>query len=62
MSLPAAENISYRSLLKYLREAQAALTQSGEEDAAHYFEMLTTTIEEWRPGKEFVFKTRDLGL
>lgn len=56
------ENISYRSLLKYLREAQAALESAGEDDAAHYFEMLTTTIEEWRPGKPFEFKTRDLGL
>lgn len=62
MSLPTPESISYRTLLKYLREAQAALETAGEEDAAHYFEMLTTTVEEWRPGKEFVFKTRDLGL
>jgi hypothetical protein len=56
------ENISYRALLKYLREATSALEKEGQEDAAHYFEMLTTTVEEWRPGKDFIFKTKDLGL
>lgn len=56
------ETISYRALLKYLREATASLEAEGQEDAAHYFEMLTTRIEEWRPGQEFNFKTRDLGL
>lgn len=59
---PQQEHITYRALLKYLREATSALEKAGEEDAAHYFEMLTTTVEEWTPSKEFVFKTRDLGL
>lgn len=56
------ENISYRSLLKYLREATEALEKDGRDDAAHYFEMLTTRVEDWRPGKDFTFKTKDLGL
>lgn len=56
------ENISYRALLKYLREATKALEADGHDDAAHYFELLTDTVEEWRPGKDFVFKTKDLGL
>ncbi len=62
MSIPAPEAIGYRTLLKYLRAATEALEEENEGEAAHYFEMLTTRVEEWRPGQEFVFKTRDLGL
>lgn len=59
---PQLEHIPYKALLKYLRAATKALEESAENEAAHYFDMLTTTVEEWSPGKDFVFKTRDLGL
>lgn len=59
---PQLEHISYRALLKYLKAATAALEVLGVARAAHYFDMLTTTVEEWTPSKDFVFKTRDLGL
>ncbi len=59
---PQLEHISYKALLKYLRAATEALSQEGYDEAAHYFDMLTTTVEEWTPSKDFVFKTRDLGL
>ena len=62
MSTPALEHIRYRDLKRYLVEAQAALLSEGEEDAAHYFEMLHTTVSEWTPGKPFKFNTKDLGL
>ena len=55
--------VNLRSLTNFVREARAALILEGEEEAAHYFEMFQTYLEEdVAKGKPFGFTYKTLGL
>lgn len=61
--LADGSGINLRSVSKFVREAHAALVAEGEEDAAHYFEMMLEHIEkDVMSGKPFVFSTKIFGL
>lgn len=55
--------VNLRSLTTFIRQARGALLEAGEEDAAHYFEMVQTYLEEdVAKGKPFGFTYKVLGL
>lgn len=55
--------VNLRSVTNYVREAKVALTQAGEEDAAHYFEMFEEyLVKDVANGKPFGFTYKSLGL
>ncbi len=51
-------------IIKYLKDANKALTEeSGEEnDAVFYLEMIIEALDQHIAGRPLVFRTRDLGL
>ena len=55
--------VNLRSLIQYVRQAREALVVENEEEAAHYFEMFQTYLEEdVAKGKPFGFTYKSLGL
>jgi hypothetical protein len=55
--------INYRSLNAFLLHAREALLESGEEEAAHYFEMFQDFLQkDVVNGAPFVFTYRSLGM
>jgi hypothetical protein len=61
--LADGSGINLRSVTKFVREAHTALIAEGEEDAAHYFEMVLEHIErDVMSGKPFAFSTKIFGL
>ncbi len=57
------QNVDLMSLIKFAQSASQALKDSGEEDAAHYFEMFEEYLRlDVANGKPFVFTNKSLGL
>ena len=57
------QSVDLMSLIKFAREAKAALNQAEEEDAAHYFEMFEEYLRnDVANGKPFGFTYKALGL
>lgn len=55
--------VNLRSVLTYARSASVALTEAGEEEAAHYFDMFAEYLEkDVANGKPFGFTYKTLGL
>jgi hypothetical protein len=56
--------VNLRSLTQFVREAKVALEQSGEEEAAHFFETFQEFLEHdiATGNKPFVFTYNALGL
>jgi hypothetical protein len=55
--------VNLRSVTNYVREAKVALIQSGEEEAAHFFEMFEEyLVKDVANGKPFGFTYKSLGL
>ncbi len=55
--------VNLRSVTNFVREAKVALTQSGEEEAAHFFEMFEEyLVKDVANGKPFGFTSKTLGL
>ena len=55
--------VNLRSMVDYSKQAAIALRNEGEDDAAHYFEMLTEyLIKDVSNGKPFGFTYKSLGL
>lgn len=55
--------VNLRSLIRYVQDARAALILENEQEAAHYFEMFQTYLEEdVARGKPFGFTYKSLGL
>lgn len=55
--------VNLRSLIQYVRSAKAALIESDEEEAAHYFEMFEEyLVKDVASGKPFGFTYKTLGL
>lgn len=62
-ALSDGTGVNLRSLVEYVRSAQIALKENGEDDAAHYFEMLETyLVQDVSNGKPFGFTYKSLGL
>jgi len=56
-------NVNLRTVTKYAKEAMIALEQSGETEAAHYFEMFYEyLVRDVSNGKPFGFTYKTLGL
>ncbi len=61
--LADGSNVNLRSLTKFVREAREALIKSGEEEAAHYFEVFEDhLVQDVANGKPFQFTTKIFGL
>lgn len=57
------DRVGLRALVDYVRAAKQALIESGEEDAAHYFEMFEEyLINDYKPSEGLKFKSIQLGL
>lgn len=57
------DRVSLSSLVKYLKEAHAALESADDEDAALRFELLIDYLtSEYSPSKGLKFETKHLGL
>lgn len=55
--------VNLRSVTNYVRDAKAALIQSGEHEAAHFFEMFEEyLVKDVSNGKPFGFTYKTLGL
>lgn len=55
--------VNLRTVVDYSKQAAEALRQSGEDDAAHYFEMFYEyLIQDVANGKPFGFTYKSLGL
>jgi len=62
-SLSDGTGVNYRSVLKFVEQAQVALEQEGETEAAHYFEMFGEYLKnDVIGGKPFGFTYKSLGL
>ena len=56
-------SVRLSALVKFVREAQAALESSGDTDAALRFEILGDyLVEDYKPNTPLKFTTRALGL
>ncbi len=55
--------VNLRSLVEFVRSAQSALRENGDDDAAHYFEMFEDyLVKDVANGKQFGFTSKVLGL
>lgn len=62
-ALADGTGINYRTLVDFVKQAQVALEQEGETEAAHYFNMFETYLtEDVAAGKPFGFTYKALGL
>lgn len=57
------QSVDLGSLIKFVQSASVALMESGEADAAHYFDMFEDYLrEDVANGKPFGFTYKALGL
>jgi len=55
--------VNLRSVTNFVRDAKVALIQSGEHEAAHFFEMFEEyLVKDVSNGKPFGFTYKTLGL
>ena len=57
------QSVDLMSLIKFVRQARAALEEAEKEDAAHYFEMFEEyLVQDVANGKPFGFTYKALGI
>jgi hypothetical protein len=62
-ALSDGTGVNLRTLIAYVKQATVALEQSGQEDAAHYFDCFHDYLtKDVTNGKPFGFTYKSLGL